>query len=162
MANALSTSMPSGNSRAKVVRSTAAPSIRPSKMFAGERILIHYNGQGVPRPTDHSEIWVFDKIHTEYIPLGIADLKQWIGKQAIVVLDCSAAGILIPFFTANDEASTANNSVNSGHNNNDNTTPHINEQASQWVRDSIVLCPCSEMNGCPCTSITPPTFSRRV
>lgn len=27
-----------------------------------ERVLIHYNGHGVPRPTDCGEIWVFNKV----------------------------------------------------------------------------------------------------
>jgi hypothetical protein len=30
-----------------------------------ERVLVHYNGHGVPRPTANGEIWVFDKNHTE-------------------------------------------------------------------------------------------------
>eukprot|EP00957_Ditylum_brightwellii_P078617 5976989-Ditylum_brightwellii.AAC.1 len=57
-----------------------------------ERLLLHYNGHGVPRPTANGEIWVFDKHHTQYIPLSVSDLKKWIGKPSIVVLDCSGAG----------------------------------------------------------------------
>jgi WD40 repeat protein len=119
-----------------------------------ERILIHYNGHGVPRPSDHGEIWVFDKNKTEYIPLMVSDLKQWMGKPVMVVLDCSAAGILIPFLTmAPDETSTTANSVASSIlrspsgntiSSNSPTSWTMDQQASQWVRDTIVLCPCSE------------------
>jgi regulator-associated protein of mTOR len=27
-----------------------------------DRILLHYNGHGVPRPTSEGELWVFDKV----------------------------------------------------------------------------------------------------
>jgi regulator-associated protein of mTOR len=27
-----------------------------------ERVLFHYNGHGVPRPTSNGEIWVFNKV----------------------------------------------------------------------------------------------------
>lgn len=35
-----------------------------------ERVLFHYNGHGVPRPTVNGEIWVFNKVphtHTQEI-----------------------------------------------------------------------------------------------
>ncbi|CAM9711010.1 unnamed protein product, partial [Ectocarpus fasciculatus] len=63
-----------------------------------ERALIHYNGHGVPRPTANGEIWVFNRSITQYIPLSIHDLKDWAGKPSIFVLDCSAAGVLLPHF----------------------------------------------------------------
>ena len=34
-----------------------------------ERVLFHYNGHGVPRPTSNGEIWVFNRHYTQYIPL---------------------------------------------------------------------------------------------
>jgi regulatory associated protein of mTOR len=49
-----------------------------------ERALWHYNGIGVPRPTANGELWVFDKNHTEYIPLSVVDIRQWLGKPSIV------------------------------------------------------------------------------
>ena len=64
-----------------------------------ERLLLHYNGHGVPRPTDNGELWVFDQNHTQYIPLSVQELRSWIGRPTIVVLDCSNAGVLIPAFT---------------------------------------------------------------
>ena len=63
-----------------------------------ERVLFHYNGHGVPRPTVNGEIWVFNKSYTQYIPMSIYDLQSWVGSPCIYVLDCSAAGLLIPSF----------------------------------------------------------------
>ena len=54
----------------------------------------------VPRPTANGEIWLFDKHHTNYIPLSVTDLRRWIGKPSILVLDCSGAGVLMPFLTS--------------------------------------------------------------
>lgn len=44
-----------------------------------ERVLFHYNGHGVPRPTVNGEIWVFNKSYTQYIPLSIYDLQARAG-----------------------------------------------------------------------------------
>ena len=63
----------------------------------GERLLLHFNGHGVPRPTADGEIYVFDKNHTHFIPLSVLDLRRWIGKPSIIVLDCGGAGVLMPF-----------------------------------------------------------------
>ena len=41
----------------------------------GERVLFHYNGHGVPRPTANGEVWVFNKSYTQYIPLSLYDLQ---------------------------------------------------------------------------------------
>ncbi|CEO97157.1 hypothetical protein PBRA_005761 [Plasmodiophora brassicae] len=63
-----------------------------------ERILFHYNGHGVPRPTTNGEIWVFNKNYTQYIPLSIFDLHSWLSSPSIYVFDCSAAGIIASAF----------------------------------------------------------------
>lgn len=112
-----------------------------------ERILLHYNGHGVPRPTANGEIWVFDKNHTEYIPLSITDLRQWMGKPSIVVLDCSSAGILVPFLTAPIADTTSHSSIPgqaSVEGGEDQKEQYMETMASSWVRDTIVLCPTSE------------------
>lgn len=36
-----------------------------------ERVLFHFNGHGVPRPTDAGEIWVFNKNITQVIKIFI-------------------------------------------------------------------------------------------
>uniref|UniRef100_A0A4W3JWU3 Regulatory-associated protein of mTOR n=1 Tax=Callorhinchus milii TaxID=7868 RepID=A0A4W3JWU3_CALMI len=63
-----------------------------------ERVLFHYNGHGVPRPTINGEIWVFNKNYTQYIPLSIYDLQTWMGSPSIFVYDCSNAGIIVKSF----------------------------------------------------------------
>ncbi|XP_014681197.1 PREDICTED: regulatory-associated protein of mTOR-like [Priapulus caudatus] len=63
-----------------------------------ERVLFHYNGHGVPRPTVNGEIWVFNKSFTQYIPLSVYDLQQWMGTPSIYVYDCSCAGIIVESF----------------------------------------------------------------
>ena len=61
-----------------------------------DRLLFHYNGHGVPKPTKNGELWVFGKHYTHYTPVAIYELKNWLGDPSIYVLDCSAAGMLIP------------------------------------------------------------------
>ncbi|XP_073974210.1 regulatory associated protein of MTOR complex 1 isoform X2 [Rhodnius prolixus] len=63
-----------------------------------ERVLFHYNGHGVPKPTTNGEIWVFNRLYTQYIPLSIYDLQTWMGAPSIYVYDCSNAGIIIDLF----------------------------------------------------------------
>lgn len=63
-----------------------------------ERVLFHYNGHGVPRPTQNGEIWVFNRTFTQYIPLSIYDLQTWMGAPSIYVYDCSNAGIIVNSF----------------------------------------------------------------
>ena len=63
-----------------------------------DRVLWHYNGHGVPRPTPNGEIWVFNKNFTQYIPLSIHDLQAQLGTPSIYVFDCSAASTLLENF----------------------------------------------------------------
>ncbi|XP_062181842.1 regulatory-associated protein of TOR 1-like isoform X2 [Phragmites australis] len=68
------------------------------KYARSERVLFHYNGHGVPKPTANGEIWVFNKSYTQYIPLPITDLDSWLKTPSIYVFDCSAAGIIVKAF----------------------------------------------------------------
>ncbi|KAG2691057.1 hypothetical protein I3843_09G213400 [Carya illinoinensis] len=63
-----------------------------------ERVLFHYNGHGVPKPTANGEIWLFNMSYTQYIPLPISDLDSWLKTPSIYVFDCSAAGLIINAF----------------------------------------------------------------
>ncbi|CAL4126157.1 unnamed protein product, partial [Meganyctiphanes norvegica] len=63
-----------------------------------ERVLFHYNGHGVPKPTTNGEIWVFNKSYTQYIPLSIYELQTWMGTPSIYVYDSSNAGVIIRLF----------------------------------------------------------------
>ncbi|BBN00072.1 regulatory associated protein of mTOR [Marchantia polymorpha subsp. ruderalis] len=68
------------------------------KSAKNERVLFHYNGHGVPRPTVNGEIWLFNKSYTQYIPLSVYELESWLGTPSIYVFDCSAAGMIVNAF----------------------------------------------------------------
>ncbi|CAN0879595.1 Regulatory-associated protein of TOR 1 [Linum grandiflorum] len=76
-----------------------------------ERVLFHYNGHGVPKPTASAEIWVYNKSYTQYIPLPISDLDSWLKTPSIYVFDCSAAGMIVNAFV---ELLDLNTSASSG------------------------------------------------
>ena len=63
-----------------------------------ERVLFHYNGHGVPRPTVNGEIWVFNKEFTQYIPLSLYEVQTWMGTPSIYVWECSNAGLVVQSF----------------------------------------------------------------
>ncbi|BEI86430.1 hypothetical protein CcaverHIS002_0607170 [Cutaneotrichosporon cavernicola] len=63
-----------------------------------ERSLFYYNGHGVPKPTNGGEIWVFNKSYTQYIPVSLVDLQEWLGSPCIYVWECSGAGSIITNF----------------------------------------------------------------
>ncbi|OIW30816.1 hypothetical protein CONLIGDRAFT_700427 [Coniochaeta ligniaria NRRL 30616] len=79
------------------------PSIEETKKFCmslrrnakDERVLLHYNGHGVPKPTASGEIWVFNKKYTQYIPVSLYDLQSWLQAPTIFVWDCSEAGNIL-------------------------------------------------------------------
>lgn len=91
-----------------------------------ERVILHYNGSGVPKPTANGELWLFDTNHTQYIPFAVSNLKHLIGKPTLLVLDCSGAGALMHDLTKNDDNSSMDNNPVS------------------CVKEVIVLCPTSE------------------
>lgn len=82
------------------------PSVDETKKFCtslrrnakDERVLFHYNGHGVPLPTQSGEIWVFNKNYTQYIPVSLYDLQLWLGAPSLYVYDCSHAGNIIHNF----------------------------------------------------------------
>ncbi|CAK3787447.1 WD repeat-containing mip1 [Lecanosticta acicola] len=63
-----------------------------------ERILFHYNGHGVPKPTASGEVWCFNRSYTQYIPISLMDLQEWVGAPGLWVWDCSAASSIITGF----------------------------------------------------------------
>lgn len=79
------------------------PSVEETKKFCislrrnakDERVLFHYNGHGVPKPTSSGEIWVFNKNYTQYIPVSLYDLQHWLQAPTIFVWDCSEAGNIL-------------------------------------------------------------------
>ncbi|KAL0375416.1 UNVERIFIED_CONTAM: Regulatory-associated protein of TOR 1 [Sesamum radiatum] len=77
------------------------------KYAKSERVLFHYNGHGVPKPTPSGEIWLFNKSYTQYIPLPISDLDSWLKTPSIYVFDCSAAGLIVNAFIELQEYSSS-------------------------------------------------------
>uniref|UniRef100_A0A914DRW0 Raptor N-terminal CASPase-like domain-containing protein n=1 Tax=Acrobeloides nanus TaxID=290746 RepID=A0A914DRW0_9BILA len=63
-----------------------------------ERVLFHFNGHGVPKPTEAGEIWVFNKHITQYIPLSIYDLQNWMDCPSVYIWDCNSAGTIVTMF----------------------------------------------------------------
>lgn len=63
-----------------------------------DQILFHYNGHGVPQPTPSGEIWVFNRGYTQYIPVSLYDLQNWLGAPCIFVWDCNSAGNIVTNF----------------------------------------------------------------
>ena len=62
------------------------------------RVLLHYNGHGVPKVTQFGELWFFDADHTQYVPVTITDIMQCVGSPAIYVLDCNNAGAVLQYW----------------------------------------------------------------
>ena len=79
------------------------PSIEETRKFCTalrrnakeERVLFYYNGHGVPLPTPSGEIWVFNRDYTQYIPIALYDLQNWLGGPGLCIYDCSHAGNVI-------------------------------------------------------------------
>ncbi|CAI5448330.1 unnamed protein product [Caenorhabditis angaria] len=107
------------------------------RVSGGDRILFHYNGHGVPRPTDNGEIWVFNKSFTQYIPLSIYDLQGWIEAPAVYVWECHSAETIIKSFQrfANDHESTWQQSFDTWQENNKDL-PIISSRMSEAEKAS--------------------------
>jgi hypothetical protein len=60
-----------------------------------ERVLFHYQGHGVPKPTSNGELWLFNAQFTQYIPMSILEIQALLHGPTIYVLDCSSAGHLM-------------------------------------------------------------------
>lgn len=82
------------------------PSVEDTKKFCvsmrrnakDERVLFHYNGHGVPLPTQSGELWVFNKNYTQYIPVSLYDLQSWLAGPSLFVYDVSHAGNIVHNF----------------------------------------------------------------
>ena len=59
------------------------------------RILFHYNGHGVPRPTPNGDIWAFDNAHEQYIPVNVNLIYKKIGSPTMFIWDCSNAQAIV-------------------------------------------------------------------
>ncbi|XP_050390933.1 regulatory-associated protein of mTOR isoform X1 [Patella vulgata] len=111
-----------------------------------ERVLFHYNGHGVPRPTINGEIWVFNKNYTQYIPLSIYDLQTWMGSPSIYVYDCSNAMMIVDSFkqfATQREQEQESTTVNGGHwsGSGSNTTKHCIQLAACGANELLPMNP---------------------
>eukprot|EP01063_Lacrimia_lanifica_P033394 TRINITY_DN5916_c0_g1_i1.p1 TRINITY_DN5916_c0_g1~~TRINITY_DN5916_c0_g1_i1.p1 ORF type:complete len:1603 (+),score=257.69 TRINITY_DN5916_c0_g1_i1:118-4926(+) len=59
------------------------------------RVVVHYNGHGVPCPSPHGELWVFNKQFTKYMPVRATELIHWVGVPALYILDARRAGVWV-------------------------------------------------------------------
>ncbi|WVO15766.1 hypothetical protein L204_103428 [Cryptococcus depauperatus] len=85
------------------VEDTKKNCISMRKNTKDERVVFYYNGHGVPRPTPSGEIWVFNKNYTQYIPVSLYDLQEWLGSPCIYIWECSAAGNILNNFMKSAE-----------------------------------------------------------
>lgn len=63
-----------------------------------QRLLFHYNGHGVPRPTANGEIWVFNTHFSQYIPFSLFDLNNLLKSPVLYIFDCNSAGTLLEHY----------------------------------------------------------------
>eukprot|EP01084_Bolivina_argentea_P292195 502276_1 len=82
------------------------------------RVIFHYNGHGVPRPTDHGELWFFNSNFSEYLPVSILDIVQWLQTPSILIIDCSSAGKIVSSFKQYEPILKQQKLLNNNNNNN--------------------------------------------
>lgn len=124
------------------------PSVDETKKFCtslrrnakDERILFHYNGHGVPSPTQSGEIWVFNRNYTQYIPVSLFDLQAWLGAPSLYVFDCSHAGNILANFDRSVEKHEIENA--------DARAKDPNAQV-QFYGDNIQLAACGKFESLP-------------
>lgn len=81
--------------------------------FQHNRVLLHWNGHGIPRPTKVGETWAFSQVSlfssifqklkfrqdfTQYVPISVVDLVRWVGSPSLIIFDCESAGALLDCF----------------------------------------------------------------
>ncbi|RKP34188.1 raptor N-terminal caspase like domain-containing protein [Dimargaris cristalligena] len=80
------------------IEDTKRYTVNMRRQAKGGRVLFHYNGHGVPKPTRNGDIWVFNSNYTQYMPVSVQDIQIWLGSPGIFVYDCSAAGNILENF----------------------------------------------------------------
>lgn len=60
-----------------------------------DRVLFHYNGHGVPRPTSSGHIWALNQQRNGYASISLSDLHNFFSSPTLYVLDCHSAGALV-------------------------------------------------------------------
>ncbi|KAH9249448.1 hypothetical protein BASA81_012810 [Batrachochytrium salamandrivorans] len=103
------------------------------KNALGGRVVLHYNGHGVPVPTLRGEVWVYNDEFSQYIPIHTSDLADWAGSPSVFVFDSHNAGVLLPFFQAEVDRKSQDSTKPS--------KPSSNAKPSSQ-RNFLVLCAC--------------------
>lgn len=57
-----------------------------------DRVIYHFIGHGVPKPTAKGELWSFNRQYTQYLPLSIHEIHKLVGVPSFYILDTSAGG----------------------------------------------------------------------
>src|SRR3990167_6160055 len=60
----------------------------------GDRVLFHYNGRGVPKPTTNAEIWVFNNVN-KIVPFILLSISHTIKLSSLL----HTSRIFFPFHT---------------------------------------------------------------
>ncbi|KAJ3774118.1 hypothetical protein FB446DRAFT_492928 [Lentinula raphanica] len=68
------------------------------KQAKDDAVLFYYNGHGVPKPTSSGELWCFNRSYTQYLPVSLQEIQNWLGSPGVYIWDCSAAGRLLHNF----------------------------------------------------------------
>ncbi|KAF9235142.1 raptor N-terminal caspase like domain-containing protein [Melanogaster broomeanus] len=68
------------------------------KQAKDETVCFYYNGHGVPKPTPSGELWCFNRTYTQYIPVSLMEVQNWLGSPGVYIWDCSGAGNLLNSF----------------------------------------------------------------
>jgi regulator-associated protein of mTOR len=68
------------------------------KQAKDDTVLFYYNGHGVPKPMACGQLWCFNRNYTQYIPVSLLDLQEWLGSPSVYIWDCSSAGYLLQNF----------------------------------------------------------------
>eukprot|EP01138_Halocafeteria_seosinensis_P008891 gb/GECG01009087.1/.p1 GENE.gb/GECG01009087.1/~~gb/GECG01009087.1/.p1 ORF type:complete len:2296 (+),score=216.87 gb/GECG01009087.1/:1-6888(+) len=63
-----------------------------------KRLLLHFNGHGVPKPTPDGELWVFDPGYTQYVPIRPEEWIPSLGIPSILLMDSNGSGNIISIF----------------------------------------------------------------
>ncbi|EPY22663.1 hypothetical protein STCU_08185 [Strigomonas culicis] len=74
------------------VESARAALVKARRLAHGNRVLVHYNGHGMPQATMLGEVWMFSRDRTHYVPLNILDMAELVHSPTVYVIDCNAAG----------------------------------------------------------------------
>ncbi|EMD32619.1 hypothetical protein CERSUDRAFT_87930 [Gelatoporia subvermispora B] len=84
------------------------------KQAKEDAVLFYYNGHGVPKPTHSGELWCFNRNYTQYIPVALQDLQNWLMAPCVYIWDCSAAGHLVQNYISLAKRRDADAQLNRG------------------------------------------------